>query len=101
MEKRQVPYILILILSASLAFGLGRLSKIEEGKPALIIESQESEDIQIATSSKFVASKTGTKYYYPSCSGASRIKETNKVWFNTKEQAKRAGYSPATNCEGL
>lgn len=49
----------------------------------------------------YVASKSGTKYHLPWCSGAKRIKEENKVWFATKEEAEAAGYSPASNCKGL
>ncbi len=49
----------------------------------------------------YVASKTGTKYHLPWCSGARRIKEENKVWFATKEEAEAAGYTPAANCKGL
>jgi len=48
-----------------------------------------------------VASKRGTKYHFPWCSGALSMKEVNKVWFSSKEEAERAGYSPATNCTGL
>jgi hypothetical protein len=50
---------------------------------------------------KYVASKTGKKYYLPSCSGAMRIKETNKVWFASVEDARAAGLTPAANCPGL
>ncbi len=49
----------------------------------------------------YVASKTGTKYHLPWCSGARRIKVENKVWFATKEEAEAAGYTPAANCKGL
>ena len=50
---------------------------------------------------KYVASKSGTKYYLPSCSGASRIKEENKVWFASVEEAKARGLEPASGCKGL
>ncbi|MDB5195315.1 MAG: protein of unknown function with transrane region [Parcubacteria group bacterium] len=50
---------------------------------------------------KYVASKTGKKYYLPSCSGAKRIKETNKVWFASVADAQAAGLTPASNCPGL
>lgn len=50
---------------------------------------------------KYVASKTGKKYYLPNCSGANRIKEANKVWFATVESAQAAGLTPAANCPGL
>ncbi|HEY0907968.1 MAG TPA: Ada metal-binding domain-containing protein [Candidatus Paceibacterota bacterium] len=49
----------------------------------------------------YVASKSGTKYHLPSCSSAKSISEANKVWFATKEEAEKAGYSPAGNCKGL
>lgn len=49
----------------------------------------------------YVASKSGTKYYLPTCSGAKRIKEENRVWFDTKADAEAAGYGPATGCPGL
>lgn len=49
----------------------------------------------------YVASKNGTKYHLPWCSGAKRIKEENKVWFKTKAEAEAAGYTPAANCKGI
>lgn len=49
----------------------------------------------------YVASKNGTKYHLPSCSGAKRIKEENKIWFNSKQEAVQAGYEPAKNCKGI
>jgi hypothetical protein len=42
---------------------------------------------------KYVASKNGTKYHLPWCSGAAHIKEENKVWFASKEEAAAAGYA--------
>ena len=59
--------------------------------------------IQVAepTLRVYVGAKTGTKYYLPSCPGVSRIKEENKVWFATVEEAKARGYSAASNCKGL
>lgn len=49
----------------------------------------------------YVASKSGTKYHLLTCSGAKRIKEENKVFFASKEEAEASGYSKATNCPGL
>lgn len=48
-----------------------------------------------------VASKSGTKYHFPWCSGASQITEKNKIWFNSYEEAQKAGYTAASNCKGL
>ena len=48
-----------------------------------------------------VAAKTGTKYYFPWCSGASRISEANKVWFDSYEAAQKTGLTAAANCPNL
>ena len=48
-----------------------------------------------------VAAKNGTKYHYPWCSGATRMKEENKIYFESVEKAREAGYEPAANCKGL
>lgn len=48
-----------------------------------------------------VASKNGTKYHYPWCAGAKQISEKNKITFSSIEEAKKAGYTPASNCKGL
>lgn len=53
------------------------------------------------TEGKYVASKNSTKYHLPGCTGAKRIAEHNKIWFNSKEEAESVGYAPAANCPGL
>jgi len=112
--------ILIVILVAFGSFGLGRLSKVEEGKEPIEIiypedqtapssleasvfeatTASESSSTILATKS-FVASKNGTKYHFSWCSGAKQIKEENKIWFNSREEAEKAGYTKAANCKGL
>lgn len=44
---------------------------------------------------KYAASKNGTKYYTPGCSGLKRIKKENIIWFNSVEDAILQGYSAA------
>lgn len=63
--------------------------------------SQPSSTGSTANQGIYVASKSGTRYYLPTCSGVSRIKEENKIWFQTKEQAEARGLLPAANCPGL
>ncbi len=46
---------------------------------------------------KYIASKTGSKYHAPKCDWAKKIKKKNAVWFNSKEEAKKAGYK-ADSC---
>ncbi|HEY4518094.1 MAG TPA: hypothetical protein VJG48_00530 [Candidatus Paceibacterota bacterium] len=115
------PILMVLgvVLFGTLCFGLGRLSRIEENKPDLVVE-QTTPTFVGASSGKqtltpkpspsstqsggqgaYVASKNGTKYYLPNCSGVSRINEANKVWFATKAQAEARGLTPAANCPGL
>src|SRR3989344_7415642 len=98
-----------IILVGTFAFGLGRWSRIEESKTPVLIEETiipvapltTSQITSQKSSGIFVASKNGTKYYYPRCAGAARIKEENKIWFASREEAARRGYAPAANCPGL
>lgn len=50
--------------------------------------------------SRVVASKAASSklYHYTWCSGAQRIKETNKLWFASAAAAEAAGYTLAANC---
>lgn len=121
-----VSTLIILVLSTTAAFGLGMLAErdmkqehsgagkmLAPGAPGFSVEVEG----QVAGPSPlpalpeapnlgtpgvgYVASKSGTKYYLPTCSGVGRIKEENKVWFATVEDAVAAGYTPASNCPGL
>lgn len=104
------------ILLSLISFAVGRLTapQIPAPEPIVIenvtpvteisqIEPSKDKSGGVVTSQtgKYVASISGTKYHLPSCSGAKRIKEENKVWFNSKEEAEKAGYKPASNCPGL
>ncbi|HAT68423.1 MAG: hypothetical protein A2481_01610 [Candidatus Yonathbacteria bacterium RIFOXYC2_FULL_47_9] len=114
---------LIIILVAFGSFGLGRLSKIEGTKTPIRIENgpvvtpetfmapeagdkvstniDQSASVIGATTEQLVGSKSGKKYHYPWCSGASRIAEANRVYFTSKADAEAQGYTPASNCKGL
>ena len=108
-------YIVVFMLVAvSLAsFGLGRLSVVEDNREGLIyVPSPASARLKASVveapgqeeqngAGMYVASKNGQRYYLPWCSGARLIKEENKIWFNSKEEAEVAGYTPALNCKGL
>ncbi|MBI4692220.1 MAG: hypothetical protein HY773_02135 [Candidatus Terrybacteria bacterium] len=98
--------VIVIVTMAFISFGLGRLSKIKENKIPITIEnigaSATETGLQENTiSGAVVASKNGTKYHYPWCSGAQSIKEENKIWFSSIEEARKAGYTPASNCRGL
>ncbi len=107
-KEKDLFFIILLLVTACLAFGLGRLAQIEANRTPIRIEIPTAdEEISVAdqvTASLgglYVASKSGTKYHFPWCAGALRIKEENKIWFDSKEQAEIAGYEPAANCKGL
>lgn len=106
------------ILVAVIAFGAGRLSAPEIIRNPIIIDEPDTsgsvnilgdvsqslnaagDPVKAALTGQgglakglFVASKNGTKYYWPWCSWAGRIKEENKVWFNSEKDAQAAGFS--------
>lgn len=92
--------VVIVLLVALISFGLGRLSVTHDqtSPPTL---SQAASTSPVAIGGSIVASRNGTAYYFPWCAGVSHISEGNKVWFQTKSEAQRAGYHPAKNCKGL
>ncbi len=54
-----------------------------------------------AKSGIYVGSKNGRVYHLPTCPGAKRIKDENKVWFKDKQDAETRGYKPSANCRGI
>jgi len=116
-NKRELYLTAVIILTAVISFGLGRLSKIREEKTPITIEnvkenvetseskllstSNVDKTNSTATSKIFVASRNGKKYYYSWCESANVIKEQNRIWFSTQAEAEKAGYQPAANCKGL
>jgi hypothetical protein len=120
-SKYFIPIIIILV--AIMAFSLGRISGLQEKRPPVRIISDNSGEVKGATidnslsnpslilregssapsepSGQVVASKSGTKYHYPWCAGAKQISDKNKITFNSIEEARAAGYTPASNCKGL
>ena len=109
---------LVIILVASLSFGIGRLSVSNRREPIkieydesisnqasisnainIIENSLQTENSKIENSTSVVVSKNGSKYHYPHCSGAKQIKEENKITFDSPSAAEAAGYTLAANCK--
>ncbi|MFA6273083.1 MAG: hypothetical protein WC673_01140 [Candidatus Paceibacterota bacterium] len=111
LERQDVFLATLIILVAFASFGLGRLSKIKTARVPVKIEQTEQiaavgkaigeVSSEVKSAGMYVASKNGAKYHFPWCSGAKSISEANKIWFNTVEEARAAGYTPAANCKGL
>jgi len=108
-----IPAVIVLI--AIVSFSLGRISGLQDKRPPVRIISNNSSQINSVSSvqqtaavgasdingGSVVASKNGTKYHYPWCAGAKQISDKNKITFNSTEEARAAGYTPASNCKGL
>jgi len=111
-------FVVLLVLVGVASFELGLLSNIYAQKqPITITEESGAEALQTGPEGKaispeqskqgsmaeggLIASKSGTKYYYPWCGSAARISEKNKIYFASIAEARAKGYTPAANCKGL
>ncbi len=107
-----VSFVAVVLIS----FNIGRMSVLEGPKSALQIippgaqvanvagavtsasgspKPQQPQDLRV------VASKASSShlYHFMWCSGAKRISEKNKIYFDTEAAAIAAGYSLAGNCQ--
>jgi hypothetical protein len=116
LENDSLFYGSLLVIVSIASFGLGRLSLQDlriagEQKASVQLFDQrravedlqkenQIEDLQDEDAT-YVGSKNGSKYHFPWCVGAKQIKEENKIFFATKDEAEKAGYAPASNCKGL
>jgi len=110
-QGKDIFMVIIVILVGLGSFGLGRLSKNSQNPGIKIeypdpIENQESNvisavtDVGRPTSGKtFFASNRGTKYYSFGCSAGKTIKQENRIYFNTREEAEKAGYELSSSCQ--
>ena len=113
-KGKDILIVIIVILVGLGSFELGRLSK-ENGKEGLKIEYTDPNMTQTAnaisfvannengastenTGKNFFASSKGSKYYSLGCSAGKTIKQENRVYFTTGEEAQRAGYTLSSSC---
>lgn len=109
--KYFVPIAIVLV--AVIAFSLGRISGLQQKREPVRVISENTGEVKGAVSAdqgrlvsptssgEVVASKNGTKYHYPWCAGAKQISAKNLITFESTEEARAAGYTPAINCKGL
>ena len=101
-REKDLAIVLIVILTATLSYGLGRLSRIKELREPITIKNAEvatqPEGNLSPAKQGIVASKQGTKYYLPQCYN-STIKPENIITFKTEADAQQAGYSLAAACK--
>ncbi len=108
---------LCLILISVISYNIGRINALEKTPLKITNEAniykasnaQSSQGITrdaIKSSPKptdlrvIVSKKSSSKkYHYLWCIGGKKIKEENKLWFNSAQEAEAAGYTLAGNCE--
>ncbi len=109
-QKERVFVVILIILVGTASFGLGRLSILEGTKVPVHVENIANSSPQVlgdstepspveTPASMVLASKTGTAYYYPSCSGANRISEKNKITFPSAKEAEAFGLHIGPGCK--
>jgi hypothetical protein len=94
----------ILVVVALASFGLGRLSVVGHASPTQRPDELKPAAVAATTpkdATTYVGSKNGETYQFPWCPGALRVKDENKVVFQSKQEAEAAGYRPAANCKGM
>ncbi len=114
-QGKNILIVIVVILVGLGSFELGRLSKendssgikIEYPAKSLMQEANALSNmipvkkVSASTNSigkNFFASSKGTKYYSLGCSGGRTIKQENRVYFTTKEEAEGAGYELSSSC---
>lgn len=120
-QGKDILVVLIVILVGLGSFELGRLSK-ESNSSGIKIEYdnqnldqagnvlsaiESSESLQNNKTAKdtnsvggnFFASSRGSKYYSLGCSAGKNIKQENRVYFATSEEAEQAGYTLSSSCK--
>ncbi len=109
---RDVIIVIILILISATSFGIGVLYSQQKAHEHVFIETfpmaKSKTSAYVIGSSKelpiggqVVASKNGSRYYFPWCGGVKRLSNKTKIWFSSAKEARLHGYAPAKNCKGL
>lgn len=114
-NRNLILHILVIILVSVGSFFLGRMSNSklsnekayivnggEEGSQKVTLYPKSSKitslDSSTQVENKYVASKNGKLYYRVGCGSSSRIKEENKVFFDSTQSAEQAGFQASESC---
>lgn len=107
-REKNILISLALVLGLLIGLGTGLLFKSNQVSPIIIdknikiglpaVSENSSVSKKLIMSGNFVASINGKAYYPANCVAAQRIKEENRIWFNSREEAEADGYRPAQNC---
>jgi methylphosphotriester-DNA--protein-cysteine methyltransferase len=77
---------------------------IDKAAEQTIAARREAQDQQAAAAeeeaeNEIIADKQSRVYYSGASRPASEVKETNRVLFKSREEAEKAGYKAAKNCQ--
>jgi len=112
-KGKDILIVIIVILVGLVSFELGRLSK-DNAQEGLKIEYEGQNSATgnaiasldnlmpantVSVGKNFFASSKGSKYYTISCSAGKTIKQENRIYFATGEEAKVAGYELSSSCD--
>lgn len=102
---KKTIFVWIVVLSLINSYILGFISQSNNDFQDLVIDKNPEINLNPENISKnieekgsVVASKNGTKYYFVDCSGVNRIKEENKIYFKSVDEAVEDGYEKASSC---
>ena len=79
--------------------GIEKLQALAASKPE--VAGATSENNSSALMGEYVASVNSELYHHISCASSKRIKEENRVYFLSGEEAQQAGYSPSSCIKDL
>lgn len=89
---RQIEKIFFMtVLTSAIGF-IASISNIEQGKEEYKSMPKSEKKVEVSHKpGKYIASKTGSSYHAPKCDWAKKIKDNNRVWYDTEEEVKEAG----------
>jgi len=95
-NKVEIVLAISIILISMISFNLGKIKAARDFNEKITIYDNRGETFNIEF--QVVASIHSDKYHFPWCSGASTIKDSNKIFFENETAALAAGYVLAGNC---
>ncbi len=117
LHQKDIFLVFCIVLISTISFNLGKINSLQkipinitsgspsQGQEANIYSTINNEEQATAGTTqnqvidrRVVVSKNSDKYHFTWCSGAKRIKEENKIWFENEAAAQKAGYTKAGNC---
>lgn len=88
--------------TVALTSGAAAPVQSETTPPAVVtepVQDPEPSPAPVQTTGVYVGSIQSDKYHFPSCRHAKKILQENEIWFDSKEDAAAAGYSPCGVCK--